>query len=301
MKFFIPIIFLFAFSLSFAQTTWPPTSSVWYYQTYDGIGIWSPITYQYMTIEVNGDTVIKGKNCRILEKNYHSSYGGGCSDNDKNEYVYNDSNKVYLYNQVLDTFSILYDFGAKQYDTIKSFLDSCQYSIIIDSLSEIIVNQDTLTVFHTSSYDLGFTGGRIIEGIGDIGYLFHDKSYNPCEGYWCDGAGIGGLRCYSDSIIGHFETGLNDCEATVIWSSDRQNNTLGDFFKVYPNPTSNYLFVKSEIYKGEFLIYNLNGQLIHSNQLTNGINKIDLTKIESGLYLYKVSGELKSGKILIQR
>lgn len=292
MKFIVLLILLFTFSFSFSQTTWPPNSSIWYYETYSG---WfPPIFHEYMTIEVNGDTVIKGKSCRILEKKYYSRFDGGCTDNDENEYVYNDSNKVYLYNRALDTFSILYDFGAKQYDTIKYTVDSCYYSLIIDSLSEIIINQDTLTVFH-----IGYS--EIIEGIGSMGYLFPSNNSSHCGTIVCDGAGIVGLRCYSDSIIGHFETGLNDCEATVIWNSDKTEINKNSYINIYPNPTSSYLFIESELYKGEFLIYNSNGQLVHSSQLISGINRIDLSKIENGLYLYKVSNELKSGKILIQR
>lgn len=295
MKFIVQLILLFAFSTSFAQTTWPPNSSIWYYET--SSGWFPPISYEYMTIEVNGDTIIKGKSCRILEKKYYSRYGGGCTDNDENEYVYNDSSKVYLYNRALDNFTILYDFGAKQYDTIKYTIDSCYYSLIIDSLSEIIINQDTLTVFHVS----GYFGQEIIEGIGGTYYLFPSNESSPCGTDICDWARIGGLRCYSDSIIGHFETGLNDCEATVIWDSDKTEINQNSYINIYPNPTSSYLFIESELYNGEFLIYNSNGQLVHSSHLISGINRIDLSKIENGLYLYMVSNELKSGKILIQR
>ncbi|WP_304344717.1 BspA family leucine-rich repeat surface protein [Chryseobacterium koreense] len=66
-------------------------------------------------------------------------------------------------------------------------------------------------------------------------------------------------------------------------------------FVAYPNPVSEFLFVKVPITQ-EFKLFNANGQLIRSSKLVEGENKIDFSKLSKGLYLIHVNG--KTEKII---
>lgn len=62
-----------------------------------------------------------------------------------------------------------------------------------------------------------------------------------------------------------------------------------DVFSVYPNPTSNGFYIKG-ISQGEVSIYSISGQLILQDTF-EASTKIDLSRMESGVYLVRVEGK----------
>lgn len=62
-----------------------------------------------------------------------------------------------------------------------------------------------------------------------------------------------------------------------------------DVFSVYPNPTSDGFYIKG-ISQGEVSIYSISGQLILQDTF-EASTKIDLSQIESGVYLVRVEGK----------
>lgn len=70
--------------------------------------------------------------------------------------------------------------------------------------------------------------------------------------------------------------------------------------RVYPNPTSNILFIESiiDIQNASFIIFNQQGQQILSGQLTSEINRINVEDIPKGLYYIQI-GEEKRQPIMI--
>ncbi|MBP2284371.1 hypothetical protein H4V97_002689 [Flavobacterium sp. CG_23.5] len=68
---------------------------------------------------------------------------------------------------------------------------------------------------------------------------------------------------------------------------------------IYPNPTSDYLYIKSEIEIKEIIISDLNGRII--NNIDHVDNKISLKNLETGLYIAKlidINGNVKTEKII---
>ncbi|MBL7911634.1 MAG: T9SS type A sorting domain-containing protein [Bacteroidia bacterium] len=76
-------------------------------------------------------------------------------------------------------------------------------------------------------------------------------------------------------------------------------------FSIYPNPNDGLfkIDIENEIYDSQLIIYNSLGQKIHEQKLTKGINEINLSVFNSGLFNYTVSQNgqiIKNGKVTIQ-
>ncbi|GIV30570.1 MAG: hypothetical protein KatS3mg028_1636 [Bacteroidia bacterium] len=297
MKFLCSIVaFLIFTNLTYSQQDWLPIGAKWHYQLFP-VGFGQPtILSGFMTITVTGDTVIKGQTCKKLEK---SSYLGNCTDEERFSFLYSDSNKVYWYNTSLDTFTLLYDFNAQPNDSWETTVFDCDtVTVQVDSVGVEIVNQDTLRVLYTSTQSVIHFGltGKIIERIGSSLYLL--PPLYLCYGA-CDMDYFEGLRCYEDTVIGLYESGLNPCD-TIIWLGS-ENLLRTDNFRIYPNPATDELFIDGIGQPTDLRLYDLYGKEIFAAQLISGTNRIELRNLSSGLYIYQVPQEMKSGKIIIEK
>jgi hypothetical protein len=89
----------------------------------------------------------------------------------------------------------------------------------------------------------------------------------------------------------------DDCDTQQFTTSVFDELPVFNDVFVYPNPTSDYLFIESGSNQLDKLeIWNMNGEKM-SNQ--NFINRIDLSDLSSGIYLLKVKDQ--SGKSHIKR
>jgi hypothetical protein len=73
-----------------------------------------------------------------------------------------------------------------------------------------------------------------------------------------------------------------------------------DLFTVYPNPTTGFLFIRSEFLIEQVRIFNASGQLIKTEKQTNNIT---LTDLPPGIYFTEIinsRGETKTIKIIKQ-
>jgi hypothetical protein len=158
-------------------------------------------------------------------------------------YMYSLNDSVLFY--AGNGFHLLYDFGAITGDTITlgyyTTYDGSPLKMVIDSTGTMIINGETRKLQYVSCGDgmvIEF-GGIVIEGIGNIGYMF--SSFDPS----LDGP----LRCYEDSVIGlfinpyHSNNGWNfqDCEQVITGMSEPGLKT---HMKIFPNPASNILHIE---------------------------------------------------------
>ncbi len=84
----------------------------------------------------------------------------------------------------------------------------------------------------------------------------------------------------------------------VIPDNIKENNTVNSFMMVYPNPGKDFVNIKSEINLKSAQIFNLNGQLIYSQNIPAKEFQIDTREFQSGVYLLQAKNE-KS--ILLQK
>lgn len=84
-----------------------------------------------------------------------------------------------------------------------------------------------------------------------------------------------------------FDCALNINDLTVLYyTSIKEKNELSETFKVYPNPTNDYVEVESS-QNADIEIINLQGKIIGKHVLSNNKVVIDLSTIPSGVYIIK--------------
>ena len=68
-----------------------------------------------------------------------------------------------------------------------------------------------------------------------------------------------------------------------------ENNEVA--FVLYPNPTENYVTIESAK-EAEVKIYSVNGQMLSQQNFSEGINTIDISNLNAGMYFVSVNGTM---------
>ncbi len=302
------ILILFCNSI---YSQWAPIGAKWYYNHNSG----SP---SYLTvIESINDTLVLNRQCKVLKSYtiYVLGISPGIHQWDTlycpDQYTYFDSSKVYLYDNLLNDFYMLYDFNATAGDTITvkdtlfsgycpEDIPSNLFQFKVDSVGDTIINginlrkqyasatQNSDWIFYSPPYPGAYNNYPIIERIGSLRYLF-GTGISGIEG------SISHLRCYEDSSITYHSADWPDtldCDYlyTLITSINETEN-LQNNINVFPNPANNY--TTFQLSKGAFispiniLIVDLTGRVIKSDVFSEGKNEYKMnTQSLNGLYYY---------------
>ena len=68
-----------------------------------------------------------------------------------------------------------------------------------------------------------------------------------------------------------------------------ENNEV--VFMMYPNPAENYITIES-VKDAEVKIYSVNGQMLSQQNISEGINTIDISDLNAGMYFVSVNGTM---------
>ena len=108
-------------------------------------------------------------------------------------------------------------------------------------------------------------------------------NWYPWSNIACDGNYTSGLRCYKDSELGLYSTGIVDsCNYVFEWTNieDIESYPKIDFF---PNPAKDFVEVSiAGLPEFAFELYDINGRLLLSTKTTN--SPIDISRIGKGLF-----------------
>lgn len=118
-----------------------------------------------------------------------------------------------------------------------------------------------------------------------------DTTLNTVKVSWTIGEPLSGIG-YSDT---NFLTQGFQQSNLRIWLFETPKSTKINY-SVYPNPSSNFFFLKvSELKSGSRIqIQNIEGKIIHNSTFISNPYKIDLTHSPSGLYLLRVIEQNKN-------
>ena len=199
-----------------AQTFAPPGATWTYTYAVDNLIDPFPPVYSSYPITVVGDTLLLGHLCSEVQ-------GAGLACHENQGFVYQSGDSVYYWDELAASFSLLYRWDATTGDTWQVHhtgpggTDTLTYTVTGNGT--ILVNSQlrrTLDVQLWDQLGFAFTGGQLIEGIGDTGYLF------PWYTALCGGFTMGPLRCYVDAGLGlYMAPGITQCEipaATVVFA-----------------------------------------------------------------------------------
>lgn len=283
---FVP---LFLVSGLYAQTEWAPVGTVWYYDRN------TDYEYGYVRIESVKDSLVQDQSCRILRvsKSVYRTPGVYETVNLEPVITRQEGSRVHVFQD--GQFRLLYDFAPLAGDiwTIgeaQQEPDECPAGqVIVDSVRTVLLGGQTLKAIYTSPYGdspVSFTG-KIVEGVGCLGYLLPFSTCDPPEDGWEQG---GPVRCYSSPAFSYswsdkacdYITGIN---VTV----------PGDPVLLYPNPFSDIIRLK--LPQGEygfplrFTVWSMSGTVLLSGILADEDLTVYLTSLESGVYFLSLSKE----------
>ncbi len=276
-KWFISFAGLFLLLISMnGQNKWAPEGAKWYYTEHTI----NPEVISYTLIKSIDDTLIKKKTCKKLEET--NRYQGMTIDT-VYHYMYSENDSVFFFNKEKNDFCLLYDFSAKEGDTIKlhCFSENEQpyLTVIVDSVKEIMINDSLFMKQYVTSGDglfIGF-GNYNIENIGNDYYMF--PTY--------DGNTKGPLRCYSDSVFGKYKNPkftYNDCDKVISSIKDKKKESE---VNIYPNPAQDFFYIESveKCHNFTIEVYDILGnlQIKRYNK-----NKIIIKDLISGIYIVKL-------------
>lgn len=176
--------------------------------------------------------------------------------------------------------------------------------------NEIRRNLWGITIINKASIDLGSTsnpGRNIFSDNGNNGttYALYNNTQNTISAQhncWVEGRAV--TLQDADSVI--FDLADDSTLGQVIYDpvgcSDLSIEDMNpDLFVFYPNPASDQLQVNLSQNEGQLDILSLEGNLILTQKLSQGINTINLA-LKSGIYLIQVINKDKriSDKLIIQ-
>lgn len=242
-----------------------------------------PDLITYKTIESVSDTTIDGKICRVLievERLYSDTVATFT------HYMYSENDSVFFFED--NAFHLLYDFGAQAGDTVvlDYFVtsDGTPLLMVVDSTGIININGEIRKLQYISCGDglLIEFGGPVIEGIGSSYFLF--PTY--------DGTVNGPLRCYQDDVVGLY---INYFYSNYGWDYEECNQIITDIKEsefvsgpiIYPNPSTNHIFIKNATQSSVFRITDVKGKLIKQG-LIEISREINIEELKNGLYFLQL-------------
>lgn len=245
------------------------------------------------------DTVIQARSCKIISGRNTFAFIGTPSDTSSFTFRY-------FLNEENDTLSF-YDIGERSFFTLYNFAgqvgDSwqwpnldCPTEVTIDSIGSRVINGDTLRTIYIFIDHEWYPSKRVlIEKVGpESGYflLFH--------GLVCgtDRFSLGNLICYEDSVLGLYQV---DPEIPCYYRFVSIDEASRINIRIYPNPVHNSWFIQS---KKEAIVqlYDLSGKQVLQKQIQVGVNQVDVSSFNTGVYFYSFLNEdrsvIKSGKVV---
>lgn len=293
---------LMCFSSAQAQD-FAPVGAKWHY----GAGAaFSPNTF-YMWVESVGDSVVHGRTCQKLISNY----GLDCSFYSSPAFVYHEDSAVYFYEPHLDTFQTLYDFKLSPgeswktvffagfgMDSVVATVDSVDFEEINGRvLKQLYVTYEIVSGENWGGIHMQYNA-VISERLGDMEYLFRLFSAHAI----CDGTFSRGLRCYEDSEIGFYSTGIAPtCDYQWVSVDDGHNVGVQD---VHPNPTSGIVRLSiPATHDVKCLVMDLTGRQVMGFSVKRDDVIVDLSKLPDGMYMLRTeqAGHTLGMKTIVKR
>lgn len=156
---------------------------------------------------------------------------------------------------------------------------------------EVLKLNNNPNLQYISSYGVWFLSKIDLKGTDEIlnDYLF----INYDVGYWdftCDDVPAGFILCVEVSDINSpvsasgCSTVTTDCEAALsVTSFDAPE------FLLYPNPTSDFFHIESNVSIESVIVYDLKGRIVQS--FDSDVTKYSVSEIASGMYIVEIQTE----------
>jgi hypothetical protein len=191
--------------------------------------------------------------------------------------------KVYMYDYTYGD-TLLYDFNLTDGDTLISAAGGIEYRLAVDSVRTIaLLNGDFRKKFYLSN------GANYIESIGGSeGLQFSVNNFGIGLGYWNE------PLCLMENNV---QLWGDQCLGTV---SVREIDL--DRISVFPNPAADFIYIAGKVpSQATLIIADVTGRIVHSKTIYNHEERIDISFLSTGSYIYKVEVINKNmfGKLIV--
>jgi len=209
--------------------------------------------------------------------------------------VYEDDNRIYVQNRNNNEYSLQYDFNLEVGDSIVYNIDfsdlfPCENKVVyyLDSLSTFEMGGQSLIQQHFNVVDsiFEFSGERIVvETIGSISNgLFRLTDSHPC---FFDGPG--GFLCSFENKDSEFSFSNWQLDCFELPTSIKDESR--DQIQIYPNPTTDKLYIDNIQGIDQINIYNVSGRLLFSEFACSELN---VSSLRSGIYMIELKTKSKN-------
>jgi hypothetical protein len=280
---------LIALAPAQGQLEWAPVGAKYYHSVADFMPGGGNSPYSVHVSEVIGDTVIGGKNCRIL-----MTISPACNDGFPIQFTYEEEGRVYFYDTFNEEFNLLYDFNkgpGESWLVPICFSDfHCERDsimVLVDSVTHTPVNGLELRTQHVS-IDMpdfapgAYPQGKIYQGIGNapVLYFYFGACALTVDFF------IHTFNCYESPTHGIFNfVGGQPCG---VYTAVGEAQAAVEQLRLYPNPARESLSVElPEGGRGQLALYDAQGRLLKTQSLDNVPETwpLDVSALPAGMYL----------------
>ncbi len=294
------VMMLFSTSIAFSQE-WFHIGDKWFFD--DEEMLMFP-AHGFRSYEVVGDTVIVGKQAKIIEKNT-VDFGGALTNTDS-VFVYEKNSKVYFWKD--SEFTLMCDFSKNTGDTLGiavEMLDCDSISpIIVDSVTNVTINGLVLKKQYYSFIQYSSVNGyqtdtvcnEVLEYVGseaDFTYLPLASPHPICVFTYQ------GLRCFEGNNFQYVSPYWSySCDTLIngLTAIDELNSATD--IEIYPNPSNGVVYIsypKGNTTIDKIELYSLSGKKISEFKTPN---YIDLTDFPKGVYFIKICGNIEGHNVI---
>ena len=262
------------------EVSYPFVGTEWYYEILNDNG---SITYQHL--EYAADTTVNNKDVKIIIRT-NTLYDKGRHREMTREYIYESFGKVYWWNETLQDFTMLYDFGAQIGDEWVIRVGEQSLTMHVDTVEQYEYEGTTYRMLQVSDVDDLFSG-TIVCGIGHLTSFFPERLMTRGKNFRVEG-----IRCHWREGELVFKRGDRDCDEVYQELHDGIDELSDGVFSIYPNPTSGILVVETQCFASQqaptYRITNVIGQTLMSGTITTETQQIDVTNLPAGMYFITV-------------
>lgn len=239
-------------------------------------------TTTYLVNEIVDTITLLGNKLYVVES---EPIGSGV------QYFYYEDGKVYNYKEDINLFELLYDFSTEDNyftdyrpicDPFFAY-DSLQfknYTILVDSISDFVMPDGAIrNVQHVAVSDTVEDGSNtlvfnesprsILDGVGFLQGAIHNTHDWEIGMYICDDFAnfVGKLRCFENDTVSYNFVGY-PCDSTWLLSSIESIKEEINI-NLYPNPTSDILFIDGIENDVDYEVYSATGKLLDAGVSSN--------------------------------
>jgi Secretion system C-terminal sorting domain len=243
-------------------------------------------TFEPYYMKVDSEVVFQDRLCRRL-------IGGRASQPQLiHFFLYNEGDSVFWWDWYNDRFNLLYDFSAETGDSWEIEMPhgslpkgDTTITVLVDSMSYMVMNNDTFKVWHISYNEWADWSDILIEGIGSTCYMIPSPDiheFNVC-----------GLRCFENTLtdVNFVNHPCDTIISTIISSSEDPADT--GYIKMYPNPAADQVTLEYPFGNVEALhleLFDITGKRLYFKSFKNdGGAVFDVSNLINGLYYLRVS------------